>query len=268
MKNANIPLLTLCLILFNHWHARAEGNKDHPVLLEETFENGAQSALAKRMLAHPRISLVKNAGPDGSTAIRVAYEGYQRGSKRVVVHHPLSTKTDQATLSFDVCFEKKFQWVHGGKLHGLGPKNRVTGGNPRRPDGWSARIMFEERGKCSTYLYDQDKRKKYGVGKTTKTPVFTAGRWHHVTLQVSLNTPGKRNGFARILIDHKEVMTSDKINFRGEGGDHTQIQQFLFSTFHGGQTPRWAPIDKRGKPITVYAMYDNIVVTKGIGQKR
>jgi hypothetical protein len=235
------------------------------VMLKEDFDSAGQSSpLAKRLLTHPHISLAKGAGVGGSDAIRVSYVGYERGSERVVVHFPLEGRALQATLSFDVKFDNDFQWVLGGKLHGLGPKRPITGGEERMPDGWSARIMFKQDGRCSTYLYDQDQTKKWGIGSTTKTPVFTAGKWSHVTLQVSLNDPGKSNGWSRILIDNQEVVKTEDVEFRATDTDKTLIQQFLFSTFHGGNQPEWSPIDKAGNPTTVYAWFDNFVVESGI----
>jgi hypothetical protein len=232
--------------------------------LKEDFDNGTKRGFANKALNSPRIDLAKGAGPDGSNAIRVAYVGNKNGSERVVVHYPLGAVVDRATLSFDVRFDKNFQWVKGGKLHGLGPKRVVTGGKERLPDGWSARIMFREDGKCETYLYDQSRKTKYGIGQKSQRQVFQAGRWYHVGLEVSLNTPGKPDGSARMLINRKKVIDTEKVVFRQIGGRDTQIQQFLFSTFHGGNQPQWAPVDKKGKPTTVYAYFDNFMITEGI----
>ncbi len=233
----------------------------HSILLKEDFERGADGELARKLLAHPRKELANGSGPDGSDAIRVAYVGFDKGSERVGVRYPLRRKVAQASLTFDVCFEKDFQWTHGGKLHGLGPKLPVSGGKIRRPDGWSARIVFKKDGRCSTYLYDQNLELKYGMGQTTDRPVFMTGTWHHVCLQVWLNNPGQHDGLARILIDDQEVLSTEDVCFRGEGGTDTLIQNFLFSTFHGGNTSKWTPIDKQGNPTTVYALFDNFLVT-------
>lgn len=256
-----ITVLSVFLPLMIHGCTSENVVRDERILLSEDFNNGANTGLAKVLLSNSRITLAEGAGADGSDAIRVAYIGYQRGSKRVLARYPLATKADQATLSFDVRFDKDFQWKLGGKLHGLGPQRMVSGGNQRRPDGWSARIMFRKGGRCSTYLYDQTNEKKYGIGQTTDNPVFVAGQWHHVVLQVGLNEPASANGFARILIDDREVLNTTNVTFRGEGGSNTRIQKFLFSTFHGGSTPKWAPIDSQGHPTTVYAWFDNFMVT-------
>lgn len=245
---------------------RGVGMNPGATMLKETFDQDTRTGLAKRLLAHRHVTLARGAGPDGSNAIRVAYVGYNRGSERIVVRFPLDFASESATLSFDVCFDKDFQWIRGGKLHGLGPRHPLTGGRRRDPDKWSARIMWGRNGRCQTYLYDQDETKKWGVARGSNEPVFSAGQWHRVIIQVSLNTPGQSNGFARVFVDGQEVIKHEKVEFRRTGGNDTQIQQFLFSTFHGGSTPEWAPVDAAGNFATVYAYFDNIVITEGIQQ--
>ncbi|MEX0323974.1 MAG: polysaccharide lyase [Puniceicoccaceae bacterium] len=243
----------------------ATPDKNSAVLLEESFDSAA-SPLASRLIEHELISLARNRGPDGSDAIRVSYVGYERGSKRVVVRFPLADAVTAATLSYDVCFESDFIWVLGGKLHGLGPKTPVTGGRPRHPEKWSARVTFKSDGHCATYLYDQHPDKTYGIGDTSPVPVFKKGQWHRVTLEVKLNDAGVANGHARISVDGREVVFSKKIKFRESGVPDTDIQLFLFSTFHGGSSPRHAPVDEAGNTVTVHALFDNLQVTEGISK--
>ncbi|MGJ8655829.1 MAG: polysaccharide lyase [Akkermansiaceae bacterium] len=240
------------------------GVKVASVLLSEGFDGDLRSGLAKRLIGHKHVTLAKGGGKDSTDGIRVAYVGYGRGSERVVMRYPLGKKVKEATLSFDVKFDEKFQWVLGGKLHGLGPKSPVTGGEERHPERWSARMMFKSKGRCQPYLYDQDETKKWGVGQPTEKPVFNAGQWHHVVFQVRLNDLGKSNGLARVFIDKQLVLEHANVEFRGADGVETQIQQFLFSTFHGGHTAKWSPVDAEGKFTTVYAYYDNFVVRKGL----
>lgn len=243
---------------------RAQQADGMQVLVQADFDASIDSGLSGRLLEHEHVMLAPKLGPDGSNAIRVDYVGYSRGSERVVMRYPLARSVDQVTLSFDVHFDTDFQWVRGGKLHGVGPKQPVTGGNPRRPASWSARIMFRPEGRCATYLYDQHPNKTYGIGDMTDMPVFEAGRWQHVELQVRLNSPGRDDGFAAIRIDGRDVSRSDNVQFRQVGGEETQIQQLLFSTFHGGHTPPWAPVDGQGNFTTVSALFDNLRVVEGI----
>lgn len=238
----------------------------HPesVLLQEDFENPADQLFAQRAIRHERIDYAPHGGVDGSAGIRVKYEGFDRGSQRVVVRYPLTTPVEAATLSFDVLFEQDFQWVRGGKLHGLGPTRPITGGKIRVPDGWSARATFKADGHIATYLYDQNTTKKYGVGATSDAPVFNRDQWHHVTLQVQLNTPSNADGLSRVFVDGALAVETKGVTFRGTGEPDTAITQILFSTFHGGSSPRYTPIDEHGKPTTVHARFDNFVVTAGM----
>ncbi|SMF04965.1 hypothetical protein SAMN02745866_00389 [Alteromonadaceae bacterium Bs31] len=242
----------------------AADSAHNAVLLEENFDSAHNNAFAAIALKHKNITLIKGTGTDGSNAIRVAYVGTKRGSERVSLRYPLKQKVKQASLSFDVRFAKDFQWTYGGKLHGLGPKHPVTGGKQRQADRWSARITFQKEGRCATYLYDQDRSKKWGVGNISSATVFTKGRWHHVELQLKLNDPHKANGSARIFIDGKPVAVSENIDFRQDYGSSTFIEQLLFSTFHGGSNTKWTPVNDKGEAITVYADFDNFLVTSQI----
>lgn len=241
--------------------ALCEGQR---VLLDENFEEDLESGLAKVLLNHRHVDWVKGGGRDGSDGIRVSYVGYDLGSERIVLRVPLGISVTEATLVFDVLFEEGFQWTLGGKLHGLGPQRPVTGGRDRRSDGWSARMMFNPDGVCGSYLYDQNKERLYGVGGKSRKDVFVPGKWHRIVFQMALNDLGETNGFARVLIDGVQVVYTPEIAFRGETGEHTEISQLLFSTFHGGGSPRYAPVDEDGNYTTVYARFDNIKIMEGI----
>ncbi len=261
MKNIQALMLLVPIINMLMCHAEA---MDESLILSEDFDQVQAGDLSKALLGHRYISLAEGQGRDGGDAIRVAYVGMDRGSERVVVEFPLSRKVEQATLSFDVYFEDGFDWTSGGKLHGLGPKYKVTGGNARRANGWSARTMFKEGGYCTSYLYEQDTNYKWGRGLRSSKPVFEQGKWHHVDYVLQLNSIGEKNGFVHIYIDNELVVQSTEIEFRGVGGESTLIQKLLFSTFHGGNNSMWAPRDPEGHLTTNYALFDNFEVREGI----
>ena len=152
-----------------------------------------------------------------------------------------------------------------GKFHGLGPLVKVTGGKDRAPEKWSARMMFEPDGRVSTCLYDQDLNRKWGRGDKIAEPVFQKEVWHHVTFEVVLNDVGQANGSAKVFVNGQEVLFTEGAEYRGRGGEDTLIQQFLFSTFHGGNNPSYTPVDEAGNPTTVKALYDNFKVIEGVG---
>ena len=104
------------------------------LLLKDDFNHRSRRGVAAQLLSNKNIHLAEKAGPDGSDAIRVVYVGCARGSDRVTATLPLSAPASAAKLEFDVRFDEDFQWVLGGKLHGLGPANAVTGGE-RTPPG-------------------------------------------------------------------------------------------------------------------------------------
>ena len=234
------------------------------VVLFENFNGDNSTGLAKKLLSNKHITLEKGSGPDGSDAIRVAYVGFEEGSERVVVLYPIEKKINEATLSFDVFFDKNFQWTHGGKLHGLGPEHIVSGSKTiEEPGGWSARVLFKEGGRAATYIYDQSINSIYGVGETTETHIFETNKWHHIDLIVKLNNRNLSDGYAKILVDNNEVIYQKNIKFRNEYGEETKIQRFIFSTFHGGSSSLYTPKNKYGKPTTVYAYFDNFMVIEG-----
>ncbi len=234
------------------------------VLMQEDFDTEPDAGLAAALLDDPEISLAEGEGPDGSDAIRVAYVGFEMGSHRVTKIYNLSGKCSSATLSYDVRFDEDFQFVKGGKLHGLSPRKPVTGGQPRMPQGWSARVVFKNQGHAGSYIYDQNPNKRNRLVRYSDEQDFFPGCWHHVDLQVELNDPGIANGWTKVFVDGHLVRELAEANLRREGGPDSLIQRFLFSTFHGGGTPDWAPVDDQGNFTTVYALFDNFLIIEGI----
>ncbi|MFA9480395.1 polysaccharide lyase [Phycisphaerales bacterium AB-hyl4] len=53
---------------------------------------------------------------------------------------------------------------------------------------------------------------------------------------------------------------ADNLEFRSVDSDQSLIQRLLFSTFHGGSDPDWAPKDEADNYVAVHAYYDNFAV--------
>ena len=124
--------------------------------------------------------------------------------------------------------------------------------------------MFLARGKVATYIYDQDKRKKYGSGKTSGNHRFRKGTWYRVDLQVTLNSsPKKSDGSVILLINGRAVAKSTRQQLWSGDAQKALIKHMLISTFHGGHDPSWSPLGKNGKPSTVHALFDNFIVREG-----
>ena len=234
------------------------------VILED-FEEATRTDLYEALERHDRLEAVEGAGVNGSAGLKASYVGYSRGSERIVVEYPFGEKGTSYTLCYDVKFDEDFQFVRGGKIMGLGPEEKITGGNKVTPGGWSARSNFAAEGGVHTYVYSQNKTGKWGESQHSENPVFEKGRYHKVTLQVRLNDPpSEANGTARIYVDGRLQVDHSNIQFRRIEGEGTLISSVLFETFHGGNTESYAPRAATGSFTTVYAYFDNIEVYRGL----
>jgi hypothetical protein len=232
-----------------------------PVMADDFEQDGGP--VLRALAGDGHAAVVAGRGVGGGRALRIACVGGPMGSERVVRGIPLGEQGLDYTLNYDVLFEPGFQFVGGGKLHGLGPERSVTGGDPIRPDGWSARVMWRQQGRPELYTYHQDQQGKYGDhGKVVRKAVFATGRYQAVSLHVRLNDPASaRNGFVRMYVDGALVERHEGVRLRGV--EDARISRFLFSTFHGGNDPSWAPKTPDGGYATLHALFDNIAVYRG-----
>lgn len=228
------------------------------------FESRDEAGLYDRLCRDKLVDVVENEGVGGSKALKVTYRGNKRGSKRIVDTYRLARPLDEATLVFDVKFDEDFQFLKGGKLHGLGPNDRATGGDEVKPINWSVRAMWREKS-LESYVYCQNKDTRWGQKPDRKIDFeFETGRYYSVAIYTKLNDPvDKANGCVRIYVNGKTVAEDHNIQFRAEAGDHTRITHLLFSTFHGGDSESWAPKEQDGEFADVHAYFDNFAVYEG-----
>lgn len=233
-----------------------------PILFDD-FET-ISGSLAATMPNDRRLEIVEDEGVGGSRALRVEYVGGPMGSERLVGGLPLPPALEY-TLNYDVRFARDFQFVLGGKLHGLGPKRPVSGGQALRPNGWSARVMWRQNGRAEIYAYHQDQKGRYGEAGSPTTPShLQPGRYHAVSLHVKVNGSSRaRDGFVRLYIDGGLIEAREDLRLRATDGLSGLISTFLFSTFHGGNHPDWAPRSDDGSYANVIAFFDNFAVYPG-----
>jgi hypothetical protein len=259
-------LVTLGFAVSSTCQAKPPNTAD--AVIATGFESPDKEGLFDALVRHDRLEVVEGQGVGGGAALKATYRGSNIGSERIVTRFKLPEGLDEASLQFDVKFDEDFQFVRGGKLHGLGPDRPITGGKPMKPDGWSARAMFDADG-LRTYAYCQNKDGKYGEGPDRRIKFeFKKERYYAVTIYTKLNDPERDNGSMRIYVNGKGVADHRGIRFRSVGGDHTRITHLLFSTFHGGNSPRWAPKDREGNYIDVHAYFDNFAVYDGLNVRR
>ncbi|MGP9588861.1 polysaccharide lyase [Halomonas sp. AOP42-B2-16] len=256
-----IPALTLGLLLMIWWLPNEKDEPPKGSQQIETFDSAQLSRTGKTIVEHSRTHLAPHQGIEGSTAVRVDYEGYERGSRRVVVS-PRITPAEQYELSFWVEFCEGFDFGRGGKLHGLGPADPVAGGNDIPPEGWSARLMFRGDGGLQTYVYHQDMLGKYGDTAVAPDFTFQPGQYHHVVMRAALNTPAEEpNGFIKVWVDDELLIEHSTLRFRDRLTPESDIQRLMFNTFHGGSSPEWAPRTAEGSYKTDCAFFDNMALT-------
>jgi hypothetical protein len=145
------------------------------------------------------------------------------------------------SLTYSVLFEKGFDFRRGGKLPGLAGGKANTGGKKPTGDGWSARYMWGEGGNLSLYLYHFDQKTDYGDRIELKAKAIP-GHWLQLEQVVTVNGSGKENGSIRVRIDGRLALDQKRLRLRGKVAPEVAlVDQFLFSTFHGGGTRDWAP---------------------------
>lgn len=167
--------------------------------------------------------------------------------------------TDECFVSYKVKFEKDFDFVKGGKLPGLAGGIGNCGGNvPNGYDGWSARMMFWEKGKLSFYVYFPDQSSVWGErlylkDSTGDTIRIEPGKWHVITQHIRMNTPGKADGVLQGWFYGKEAFFKDSILFRKD--EKLKIDQIFYSVFLGGDDLSWT------SPKDEYICFDDFRVS-------
>lgn len=195
-------------------------------------------------------------GTNGSKCVRVTYHPSAQGSPRTVANVKLPAAKEY-TLNYDVMFENGWEFVHGGKLPGLGPDNDTAGCAPISASGWSARVMWRTGGTPVIYSYHQDRANRCGDDFYSNTN-FAIGQYQAVSLHVKVNDPGQHNGSITLYLNGQRIASHDNVRLRQNGGNNTLITQFLFHTFFGGNDWYWAPSK------TVYSRFDNFAVYPGL----
>lgn len=163
---------------------------------------------------------------------------------------------NKCTVEYQVMFPLGFDFVRGGKLPGLSGGTSPGGGKKSDgSDGFSARIMWRERGEIFQYMYWMERApdKHWGddlpwtdVNGDKEPFKFIPGKWHTLKTEITMNTPGERDGEIISWFDGKLALSCVGA-FRAAGATFS-IDNFNFTTFFGGNTPDWAPT----KDETIY----------------
>lgn len=193
----------------------------------------------------------------GDAHLKVTYIPTSRGTKRLTAEVPLKQPVYRAQLSYKVRFGEGFEYVRGGKLHGLGGGELTSGCKTQSKKGWSVRVVWIEGGVPALYVYGQNRTMRCGTTYPIQTGfVFQRNVWHRVLLDVKLNSkPQAKDATVVLNIDGNELSRIE--NLQLTGANDVLVDTFMFSTFHGGSNSTWSPTKR------VFAEFDNFEV-KGI----
>lgn len=124
----------------------------------------------------------------------------------------------------------------------------TTGCKNITADGWSSRFVWKDGNKLQLYIYDQDRddggKPNERYCGTVYDLHFNANMevWIKLRMEIKINTPGKHDGLAKVLINGKVKYNNPKACWRGDvEKDKARIDLFYFTTFFGGSTQVWAP---------------------------
>jgi hypothetical protein len=187
-----------------------------------------------------RAVMVSERGATPARFVRITYPRGQIGSRDSGAQWVAALEPcDEATVEYRVRFDPQFDWTTGGKLPGLAGGSAPSGGNPRR-DGFSARYMWSRGGGIFLYLYHAQQAGRYADGLRFDNARAVPGQWHTLRQRVRLNTPGRDDGLIQVWFDGRMVLDRGGLAFRDEGATW-RIDQFFFSTFHGGGSDDYRP---------------------------
>jgi hypothetical protein len=173
--------------------------------------------------------------PKGSASPAVA--GGPGGGAQFLGTQP-GTPADHLFLRYRLRFAEGFDFGKGGKLPGLYGGRKISGGHiPDGSDGFSTRFMWRAGGAGEVYAY-LPSSVTWGTSLGRGSFRFQPGRWHCLEQEVSLNTPGRPDGFVHVWLDGRPVFAQEGLVFRTVAT--LRIEGVFFSTFFGGNDASWS----------------------------
>ena len=251
MRRIHLLVLVFCFhsVLAINYTTSFEDYKQNHFFLQSDWEKEGFSPLWVNGFDQQRCSIDTNFAFNGKSSLKVAYPKDGVGPQETGGQTPLSfVGHSELFASYALRFDADFSWGttdQGGKLPGLASGKNCSGGmSCDGTNGFSARLMWREGGKVVLYLYHMDKPHKWGediplLNEKRDQIVFEKGQWYEVKERVKINTNNNHDGEVEIWINGKQVLLHKGIQMVNNGD---LIDNFYFSTFHGGNTQSWAPL--------------------------
>ena len=169
---------------------------------------------------------------------------------------------DELFVQYKVKFQKGFNFVRGGKLPGLSGGSNPAGGADSSK-GFSARLMWREKGQVEQYVYHPGREGQWGrdffwhnLNSEKMEPLrFKPGVWHTVKTRIKMNSEffWNKEGYIVSWLDGKLALFQE-IKLR-EKEEKYGIDNLNFSTIFGGNDASWAP--KKDE----YIYFDDFIIS-------
>ncbi|MBY0426095.1 MAG: T9SS type A sorting domain-containing protein [Cytophagales bacterium] len=204
----------------------------------------------------------------GSNSLRILYPSGNYGPVTTGsgAQAPLIlTPANQYYASYWVRFADNFTWgttSYGGKLPGLAGGGNCSGCSVcTGSNGFSARLMWRTGGRLVLYLYHLDKINppcgdNYTLQQNGSDYYITKGQWFKITERVKVNTGTNHDGEVELWINDQPALLKTGIQFVSNGD---KVDNFYFSTFHGGNDATWAPTSD------TYTWFDDLRIGTNAG---
>ncbi|MCU0431341.1 MAG: polysaccharide lyase [Cytophagaceae bacterium] len=199
---------------------------------------------------------------NGTGSLRVSYPSGQFGPSNTGAQAPLQlTPANQYYISYWFRFSDNFSFGttnEGGKLPGLAGGGNCSGcNNCTGSNGFTARLMWRANGRLVLYLYHLDKINPPCGDDYTLKPggidfYASKGQWVHIIERVKVNTGTNHDGEVEIWVNQQPALLKTGIQFVSNGD---KVDNFYFSTFHGGNSAGWAPT------VNSFIWFDDVKVS-------
>lgn len=165
----------------------------------------------------------------------------------------LSYSRDDVCISYSVYFDKDFEFVEGGKLPGLyGGQGNSGGVIPNGYDGFSVRLVWTAEGGAKIYAY-LPTSKVWGSGFLIPDFQFRRNSWTDIEICINLNQPSKADGVISFR-SQGSLYSVAGLTFRHASS--LGVDGVLFSVFHGGNTPKFAPLNDHWLGLRFFSIYE------------
>jgi len=201
--------------------------------------------------APDRASIDSSMAHGGRQSLKIVFPrssvGPSQGGHQAAI---LLEPADEYYLSYWLKFDLHFSWggsEQGGKLPGLAQGKLCSGGSVcDGTNGFTARYMWRTGGAAVLYLYHMDKPHQWGqdfplVAADGQPLFFEPGQWIHLLQRVRVNSGDRANGEVQVWFNGTEALNLNGLRFVS---DNSKIDTFYVSTFHGGNTADWGPVNE------------------------